>query len=324
MIDRREPPALAAIEPVAGDAPPLAPRLSGRIAWILGAAAVLAALTAFLGMQMVGYVHHLATYRLAFRDIELEPSAPGWIPGGSAGLLESLRDRSGLPESLSPETDLEKLRQDFRHCPWVEDVGRIRRPYRNRLVIPLRYREPVAAVKLDAATIVLDRDGVVLPDILDPRGLIEVAGLDPIEARHGLRLKARAPEGVDPGEPPRAAARLADFLRAKQANRPDSAFRVRSIYFKVDANTPRAGTIRAKPAVRGFLWLVSRRSVRFCWGEVPEPLSAETPSAERRWELLQAWARHPGVHRIDDPSLQWLKLEGGEIRVLTEDSHKSP
>ena len=304
----------------------------------------LAALTLVAGVgwalvRAVDWLGRQPGYTLAFRDIELDPPPPPWIRPGRLGLLEQVRRLGGFPETVSlldldggrppldptspgespapagAVSDLGRLRLDFQRCPWVRRVGRIERPFR-RLIVHLDYREPVARIDLEATTILLDGDGVVLPEAeVIPTGppLIPILGLGaPLEARHGQALKA--PDGAagdGSTHLPAAAAALAAAARRRTQGPSPLSFPVRSV-------------VLSRAAGRRILWLVIGDGVRVHWGPVLEPGSiAELPD-QAKWALLEDWARRSGGARLADREVEWLVFAHGRVEVRRDESLRHP
>jgi hypothetical protein len=318
VIDRREP---LATGPVESDLalPPPAPATPGpalrrwispRRAWT--AAAGLGVLTAGLWWALLrvrDWYHHLPENQIAFADIQLVPEPPPWIRAGREGLLERVRLDGGWDRVVSPlSIDKTKLLNDFRLSPWVEDVPKVDGSRPGRLAIHLRYREPVARVALDAATVYLDGDGVVLPDDLGVVGdpLIPILNLHSlVEARPGRKLKVGDPSGgAGRSEVPTAAARLAAFVRRHQRATPPPRFPVRSIVL----------TENEKDG-RHWLWLIIGEKVRVGWGAATTPDAAREPSDDEKWGRLLDWAPRAGPVRLDDPDTEYLVFDIVEGRV---------
>ncbi len=271
---------------LAGSLPMLDRRWATRVMIVAVALAVLLAVGYRSFRLATAWLHDQPQHRLPFSEIELDPNPPSYIKLGRVGLLEQVRQRANLPESLAVlEVDLGKLARAFAvYSPWVEQVDGIRRDYPNRLVVQLTYRRPVAfLLEGSPEPIVLDRHGVVLPlKEIDPGTLLElikivnVAG--PFEPSPGKML---APAGSDTEVKLRAATELAWFF---QRNTPDrlpslSPVRVTQVNLKFGEKSLYARTAAG-------LWVL--------WGDAPGHEPPGSPGATRKWEFLQDWvARHP-------------------------------
>jgi hypothetical protein len=248
-------------------------------------------------------------YRCAFRDIELTPSPPPCIKRGREGLLEDVRNRAGFPHDLDVlAVDLTALRKAFaHHSPWVLEVKRVRRLYPNRISVELRYRVPVievvGTVPRPRLLALIDEEAVVLPfdDVerseAGPLYRVEVTQI-PRGLRTGLAwtTTANAPDLTQPDPLMREFARLAAFVKRRNADNPMEAIPLeRLVYYD------RIGL---------FLVASGNRWVR--WRESVVSLPGATLADERKWALLQAWMKNqswPGY-----PS--YLYFGKDEVRLL--------
>jgi hypothetical protein len=327
-MDRREPIEIGSTEPGAEHsgpkrsfAPfagtPMVRRLAvGRLAlWIL--AGLLATGLFFAGgsrvvQSAVTWLHQQDQYKLNFRDIALEPDPPAWIKGGREGLLRRVQTRSRLPESLSTlELDLQALAIDFRReSPWFVSVNRVEIARPNRLTVRVAYRRPAAYVRLGRDRVVLDGDGVVLPEDeldLDATGpLIELRGLWPqkldtesVEALPGKALQwlgNPVANGESSPQTASAASRLAGFFIEKEAvgPRPEKKVVIKVLHQDGElyyAETSEAAMIR--------------------WGKAPGSEDPGDLSAERKWETLIKWAAGHSLKEVKYPA--YLDFDGDQV-----------
>jgi hypothetical protein len=252
----------------------------GLVVAIVGGAAALRHCARWLGRQ--------DEFQLAFTDIVLAPDPPPWIKSGKAGLLERVRSRARLAPVLTLlDLDLKALAADFqRESPWVRAVGRIERAHPARLVVNLVYRRPVARIALGRGEIIVDRDGVVLPDDdieLESAGpLVHLALPAPpsassYDALSGRALKIVPAPGATPdAEPARMAAALAAFLQDQPADRIVPAGPFNFVHYR-----------------GGELFLQTAGDGMILWGAAPGLEAPGEPSADAKLTLLREWiARH--------------------------------
>jgi hypothetical protein len=263
----------------------------------------------------VAWLHQRESYTLNFREITLVPEPPPWIKSGREGLLERVRSRAGRPEQISVlEIDLKELANDFRReSPWVLDVDRVSRTYPNHLELRLAYRRPAAALRVGAGVVILDRDGVVLPEDDVNRSaapmidLVRVLppNLDPssLEALPGKLFRARSadPEHSDAdAEVVSDAARLAGFFVDRDAAGPDA---------------------RAKVGVNAIHWTARRFFVEtttttmILWGQAPGAEPPGDPKAGEKWEMLVNWAESHTLAGVQNPA--YLAFEQNRVVVKT-------
>ena len=130
--------ALTSSEPalmVAGGA-----RRSRRCSFYLGSRATIAA---------VAWLHRQSQYQLAFDEIQLAHELPSWYRGGNREFLDRVRRGSGQSERhFSTGGRPDRLAVAFKLDPWVEEVVKVSYAP-GRISVDLKFREPVAWVKLD-------------------------------------------------------------------------------------------------------------------------------------------------------------------------------
>lgn len=257
-----------------------------------------------------GWLHQRDTYQLRFADIELLPPPPPWIKSGKTGLLERVRENANWPASISLlDVDLDALGRDFqRASPWIRSVDRKETSYPNRLRLYVRYREPVAELTVNRLRLVLDRDGVVLPDPddlnLDECGhLIKIVDLLPAnapaatyDARPGRALK-RPVEGET--DIALQAARLAAFFKAHIPAKPPS--------------KPTCRVVAIHESPRG-LFAETVEPTMILWGPAPGFERPGEPSAEEKWAMLEDWLEaHNDLKTIQHPL--FLAFDKGRVQV---------
>jgi hypothetical protein len=256
---------------------------------------------------LTAWLHGRKTYQLPFEDIELVPAPPAWIQSGKRGLLDRVREHANWPASISVlDTDLDALAADFqRASPWIRGVERKETAYPNRLRLVVRYREPVARVTVQRLGLVLDRDGVVLPDDdldRDAAGsLVEIINLLPvdaaastIEARPGRSLKLPA-SGED--DIALRASRLAEFFKS---------------HATLKRSTKPVCRIVAIHEDKRGLFAQTAESAMILWGPAPGFEQPGEPTAEEKWGMLEDWLEaHNDFKAVQHP--RFLAFEKGRV-----------
>jgi hypothetical protein len=274
-----------------------------------------------LARSVAGWVASLPDQQLSFSDIELVPEPDPWVIDGRSRILEQVRVEANHRGKLPLlELDLKALEKDFRRCPWVKDVVRVRRDH-GRLAVHLVYRKPVAIVVLHVIegepdyAYPIDEEGVRLPEkeidwtstippfrvrgISDP--LIEIRGIaSSTPPRPGARWKKPDPSGSPDDSDPMVlgAARLARFLQEQRRSTP------------LGRVAPRFATIWLpdEPVETVFLTDAERNRVK--WGKTPGLEKPGELSSEARWKMLLDWIDRHGPLDSKAPSfLQFTRSE---------------
>ena len=173
------------------------------------------------------YVHEQPAQQFDFGAITLKDEPPPWYRGGRRAFLERVRSESKFEHSFSvPDVDLKSLRLAFKSDAWVLEVGQVRKAP-NEVVVPLKYRRPVAVGRFGADEgPVVDAEGVILPraDIdFDAAGpLVFLQDFPrPVNPQHGLKWHRLDSHGVPEPDPQVVSAcRLAGFLQEKLRREP--------------------------------------------------------------------------------------------------------
>ena len=181
------------------------------------------------------WLHRQSQYQVAFDQIQLAHELPSWYRGGKREFLGRVRRGSGQSEVLSQlEVRPDRLALAFKLDPWVEEVVKVSYGP-GRIVVDLKFREPVAWVKLgDGRQQMIDGEARLLPgedvelEALD--GLLRITGVGlsaAADQRAGVvwKSKARGEEVEQAEERIVAAAGLARFLnrQVQSAGSPASA-----------------------------------------------------------------------------------------------------
>ena len=155
--------------------------------------------------------------------------------------------------------------------------------------------------------IVIDGDGVILPaEDIHPEAagrLMWLASVDhpPFDSKPGEPWKKgnTAEDLAWPDERVMAAARLADFLRARQVGEPIPALRAVAVH----------------PRPRSRLFVQFPDGVMAFWDEPPGDEGPGRPTASEKWDMLRDRVRrHDGTLGVPDPTKTYLKFtrEGRE------------
>ena len=312
-MDRREPPRIGSVDasPLGVDSPESARAPSRRFARLVtlptarklalsrvGRAGIMAAVV--LGLLVVGgsslsqtlvrWLHGNKVYQLAFQDIQLIPEPPKWIKPGRVGLLEQVREsRDHLKLFSMAELNLANLRTDFSRNPWVARVGVATKDFPNKVAVHLDYFEPVAWIRAEKMTYVVDPNAIVLPedDIdLDAAGpLITIVAVKPREVpKPGLvwpgdELKDR----TSPGESQARvvlAAKVAGFIKHRLVEvGAESEFVVPKFIF---ANNEQGLFVQLKDDTLVF------------WGRFKDSEAPGEPSDSEKWDRLLTKAKADG------------------------------
>lgn len=270
----------------------------------LAAAVVLVGATLWLGTLgarrgfhgVRDWLHQQPPYQLAFQEITLDPPPPEWLRLGAPGLLEQIREGAGRPETLPLlDLNLEELARDFqRESPWVRAVTGIDRAFPNRLTVSIRYRQPVALLRLkNGRRLVLDAESVVLPeDAIDlsrtePVVLIALSAVDEaganLSSRPG-RVLQLATAGTPVGEPARIPSALSAFFRTRKA--------VAGAGAAVPPSKPAVAAIQTDP--QGRLWVELPGRLLVLWGRADGTREPGELDDAGKWGSLNAWFNeHP-------------------------------
>lgn len=91
----------------------------------------------------------------------------------TADFLDEVRYVSRLPEefSLRDKTLARRLATAFEYHPWVQSVERVRVIPPDRVIVELRFRRPVLAVRWKEELRVVDGEGILLPRNASADGL---------------------------------------------------------------------------------------------------------------------------------------------------------
>jgi hypothetical protein len=239
----------------------------------------------------VGWLHRQSQYQLAFDDVDLVRELPGWYRGGKREFLGRVRRSSGNLARISQlEVRPDRIATAFKLDPWVEDVIKVTYGP-GRIAVDLKFREPVAWVKLASGQLqIVDGEGRLLPsedvdaELVAPLVKIHGAALTPpADPRAGVVWKSKA-GGADldcVDERIIAAAGLAKFLRqhldGEGAGGPH-ALRMTEIML-------------ADPKDFGprSLFTVNALGAVFWWGSAPGSETSREPTAHEKWQILLRW-----------------------------------
>lgn len=101
-------------------------------------------------------------YQVRAEQIRITPPPP-WVP---QDFVQQVLTDSKLTETLSLlDRDLvKKIAEAFRQHPWVSKVERVHKGFPGELSVELKYRYPVAMVRVSNRLFPIDEQGVLLPD----------------------------------------------------------------------------------------------------------------------------------------------------------------
>lgn len=100
-------------------------------------------------------------YRASVANIRIN-TPPEYVP---TDLTQDAFEKAGLTGDLSllDRDIVERIAQAFRAHPWVQDVVSVRKEVPTGIIAELRYRKPVAMVKMEEGFLPIDSTGVLLP-----------------------------------------------------------------------------------------------------------------------------------------------------------------
>jgi len=285
-----------------------------RLALALGATACLVLIAlALAAARSMSYVHGLGHYQLQFRGVTLVPPPPPSFPGGQTAFLDQVAEISGHPRTFSVlDLDPEVVRRAFQRHPWVLGVANVKKSDRNRLVVTLNYRQPVALAEFeDRSATVVDGEGVLLtPPKLDEaasRPLVRMSGFAKpsqprvgeiwkrVESEHGLSLPDdRAVQG----------ARLAGFLHAR-------------LLADDGAGTggpgPRFVVVHSDQKDPRRYYVQVGESAMFDWGEPGLDDRPAGPTAESKWRLARDWLRQDPKPALGPGHYYFCRFADGKV-----------
>jgi hypothetical protein len=303
---------LRAFDPFRGRARVDPIRLAGTALVLLVVAAMLVYALSRATSGAVSWLHRQSQYRLAFSDIQLVRELPAWYRGGKREFLARVRRSSGNPEHVSLlETRPDRIATAFKLDPWVEEVTRVSFGP-GRIAVDLKFREPVAWVKLQSSQQLVDGQGRLLPsedvdvDLVGP--VPQITGVQltpPADTRAGVVWKSRSgsPDAERVDERIVGASGLASFLRERgRSERAAASKSLRMIEIIV-----------TDFAARG-LFAVNSEGTVFCWGSAPGAEGPKEPGAEEKWQILLRWEESPGKHTLPEEDYWEFTARGLEQR----------
>ena len=248
----------------------------------------------------VAWLHRQSQYRLAFSDIQLDRELPAWYRGGKREFLARVQRSSGNPEYLSLlGVRPERLATAFKLDPWVEEVTKVTFGP-GRIAVDLKFREPVAWVKVEGGQQIVDGHGRLLPsDDVDvqsagPLILITDTGHEltrPAEFRAGVVWKSKSAgedvERID--ERIVAAAGLSRFLREHLPREPAAG-----------SKTLRIDQIIVTDFARRGLFVLNAEGTLLCWGGAPTSEAPRELTADDKWQILLRWSGLTADHTLPE------------------------
>ncbi len=284
------------------------------------------------GLALAAWVAHQPEHQISFEAIELIPPAPGFVPMGSATILESVRLDARYGPTISVlGIDLDTLRVDLRRNPWIEDVKQVRRSYRH-LAVEVAYRQPLALIVYpnDKHCAIVDRQGVELPvepDLLqlvkagnqvyyhvagDGNRLIEIKRLGYGQpGRVGLAWKSDDP-AIDENKVAQAL-RLAQWLHDAGPKTPNGLpIPSLSLYYHAEAIDNPDGS---PELIKGFFLRDPDQRWIF-WGSGPGSEARDEPKASEKWAALLKSLDTVGPLKSQLDSSHYLSLRSRKPVIL--------
>ena len=244
--------------------------------WVLTTAVLIAAIAAaIVGWQRFGGLSHQSPdYVLTPDEISVTPQPP-WIHADVKS--EVVRSANLARLDLRDPRLVEQLAAAFTLHPWVAKVVRVQKRFPAAANIELRYRRPVAVVRVepqgDSGLVFIDETATLLPsdDFAPEQGKdylrIEAAGEVPTSG-YGLPWKSERIAG---------AARVAAALA--QRWQPLGLYRIVAVQ---------------SPAGQLLYELRTPRGVRIVWGAVPGREMPAEPTAEQKISALEQYVQDKG------------------------------
>src|SRR5262245_44780333 len=118
----------------------------------------------FGGSQLLRFLPDLTRrpeYRASVANVRIN-NPPEYVP---SDFVQDAFDRAGIVGEISllDSNIVERVAAAFRAHPWVQDVVSVRREVATGIVAELKYRKPVAMVKVGEGLLPIDMTGVLLP-----------------------------------------------------------------------------------------------------------------------------------------------------------------
>jgi len=243
--------------------------------------AVLIAGGSSLTNSIVAWLKKRPEYAFTLDQVRFEPAPPGWLKGGRERLLDSLRPFAKSKGSTL-DLDLGEVFTRMATSPWVRRVERVELGHPNVIRVVLTYRDPVTKVNRPRQLhpVVLDADGVVLPDDLDFEAIGPMITLEikkpPADLQGGLAW----PKSEN-GDKILEFARLAEFLAAHSRKQPEV--------------LPRLDQISLYPEQKG-VWIELGPKNWLLWGASMD--SPDEPPLEEKWEVLRVHVAKSGPLKL--------------------------
>jgi hypothetical protein len=283
-------PAASAKTPAASKGP------ASRILWrpkVWGGLALVAAVGSCGHLTWKHYLPVIAQhpqYQITAENIEITPP-PAWI---RADLKTEVLRESGLVGHLSVIGDRaalqQRIRNAFEFSPWVAEVGQIKIDLPAKLVIELKYRQPVAAVEAvegaKVSFLPVDATGIRLPDNefsdYERRSLPRISGVSGVPGIGDRWNDERVTSAAT------LAARLSDVW---------GQLRLVEIIPSMHAQ------VRGQTSFYAFEIMTSG-GTRIVWGAAPgrEQDAAESTFDDKRKRLLDYATTHGHLDSIDGPA----------------------
>ena len=224
--------------------------------------------------------------RFSRKHIELSPAPPRWVPPELTDQVAGGKDWPADVTSILDDRLVGRIARAYSAHPWIAKVIRVERRIPARLVVELRYRQPVARVELGDERVPVDIEAVRLPAVD-----VATAGITPLP----LIREVSTPVPVRPGltwddESLKAAVCLAAALEADWETLGLEAIVV---------ETRVVGRLQEEEV---FLRMVTHGGSRIVWGRSPETQHpGELTVAQKLGRLRQFLSHFESLDPPDGP-----------------------
>lgn len=226
--------------------------------------------------QVVPQLSQSTEYQLT-RDRLLVTPRPEWIRRDLAEQIYRDLSLEG-PLSILDDQLLERVRNAFALHPWVAKVERVQRQYPATIRVDVVYRRPVCVVEAAGRLVVIDAEGVILPD----------EDFSPVEKSRyprltGIDTSPLGPVGTRWGHPRvTGAAEIAAVLLPAWET------------LGLDRIIPSAMPASA-PDEEQTYELLTRKGTWIFWGKAPSAEGPREPSAADKLARLQRYLAEHGT-----------------------------
>ena len=277
---------------------PLAPAPQGRVRRLFFSALVFGTIVSvivgggFFAFQKAWVkVKGMEDFRVDPSTLEIK-GLPEWVSPKMSEEIKKCSSLRGEVSMFEPHM-AERMAREYAKSPWVSNVRYIRKEFPNRLSIQFELRRPVALVKSNGKTYMLDGEGVVLSPMLYQWPKDFPAG-PPIIPAPTVPMPAPGQRCTDPGV-------LAgiDLLFFLMRNRADKIVEITAI----DVANVGGRVSKKEPEI--VLWTESQ--VRIKWGRPPSQSDCgEVPPLDKLANLMSVLQNEgKQFHSLDYADVRW-------------------